>query len=115
MTTETLEAARNAVLGVFFVLPCLLDKAGQGPAIREAQRHLATYGLQPIGELIAEEASQKLGSAVAIDVLRPLQAFDAGGAARAFSTFVQALAQAKEAGLDTAAIAGILARLDWEK
>ncbi|CAJ0867120.1 hypothetical protein AMST5_01923 [freshwater sediment metagenome] len=115
MTTETLEAARNAILGVYFVLPCLLDKAGQGPAIRESQRHLATYGLQPIGELIAEEASAKLGAAVSIDVLRPLQAFDAGGAARAFSTFVGALAQAKEAGLDAAAVAGVLARLDWEK
>ncbi|WP_281803977.1 phage portal protein [Methylocystis echinoides] len=115
MTAETLSAARGAICGAFGVLPALLTDNAQGPLVREAQRHLATWQLQPIGELIAEEASAKLGAAVSIDVLRPLQAFDAGGAARAFSTFVGALAQAKEAGLDPAAVAAVLARLDWEK
>jgi hypothetical protein len=114
MSLETLDCARNAICGVFGVLPALFDKAAQGPLVREAQRHLSAFTLQPICELISEEASQKLGAQVAIDVLRPLQSFDSGGAARAFSTLVQALAQAKEAGLDPGAVAGAFRRLDWE-
>ena len=40
--------------------------------IREAQRHLAGWMLQPIAEPIAEEARRKLGSAIKVDVMRPL-------------------------------------------
>ncbi len=36
-----------------------------------------------------------------LDTMRPLQAFDAGGRARALSAAVQTLAMAKEAGIDT--------------
>lgn len=68
--------------------------------MREAQRHLAQWTLQPVAAAMAEEATEKLGTAVTLDVLRPLQAFDAGGRARALSAIVQALAQAKEAGVD---------------
>lgn len=114
MTAETLSAARCAIAAAFGVLPALFDKSAQGPLVREAQRHLATWTLQPIGELIALEASEKLGAGVQIDVLRPLQAFDAGGAARSFSTLIKALAEAKAAGLDQAAVAGAFKRLDWE-
>lgn len=114
MPAESLAAARESVCGVFGVLPALFDAAAQGPLVREAQRHLCTWTLQPIAELLAEEASEKLGAKVAIDTLRPTQAFDAGGAARAVSTLVQAMAQAKEAGLDPAAVAGAFKRLDWE-
>ena len=39
---------------------------------REAQRHLAGWMLQPIAEPIAEEARRKLGSAIKVDVMRPL-------------------------------------------
>ena len=49
--------------------------------------------LQPIAVLLAEEATAKLGSEVAIDVMRPLQAFDAGGRARALATVVEAMAR----------------------
>jgi hypothetical protein len=114
MSLETLEAARNAVCAVFGVLPALFDKVAQGPLVREAQRHLAQWTLQPIGELIAEEASEKLGADVPIDTLRPTQAFDSGGAARALSTLIDAMARAKEAQLDPAAVAGAFKRLDWE-
>jgi hypothetical protein len=48
-----------------------------------------------------------------VDLLRPLQAFDQGGSARAVSTLVAAMAQAKEAGLDPAAVAGIFGKMDW--
>lgn len=114
MAHETLESARNAICGVFGVLPAIFDKAAQGPLVREAQRHLAQWTLQPLAELISEEASAKLGTRVTIDTLRPTQAFDAGGAARALKTMIDALAAAKEAGLDPAAIAGAFRRLDWE-
>lgn len=40
-----------------------------------------------------------LGEAVRIDVVRPLQAYDAGKA-RAFSAMIKALAEAQAAGID---------------
>lgn len=114
MPAEMLAAARDAVCGVFGVLPALFSPAGQGPMTREAQRHLASWTLQPIAELLAEEATEKLGGAVTIDLLTPLQAFDQGGSARAVATLVQAAAQAKEAGLDPATVASIFAKMDWK-
>jgi hypothetical protein len=115
MSYETLESARNSVCGAFGVLAALFDRAAQGPLVREAQRHLAQWTLQPIAELIAEEASAKLGTPITLDTLRPTQAFDQGGAARAFTALVQGLAQAKEAGLSEAAVAAAFARLDWKE
>lgn len=114
MTRETLSAARDAVCSVFGVLPALFNGQAQGPLVREAQRHLATWTLQPLCELLAEEAAAKLGHPVEIDCMTPLQAFDAGGSARAFATLIEGLAKAKEAGLDPDAVAGALAKLDWE-
>ena len=100
MTRETLTAARDSVCGAFGVLPGLLYNATTGPLVREAQRHLAQYTLQPVAALLAEEATLKLGQPVAVDVMQPLQAYDAGGRARAAASIVQALVQAKEAGVD---------------
>lgn len=114
MSVETLGAARNAICAAFGVLPALFVDAAQGPLVREAQRHLAAWTLQPIAELVAEEATEKLGGAVTLDVLRPTQAFDSGGAARALGALVSAMAQAKEAGLPPEALAGAFRRLDWE-
>ena len=102
---ESLEAAKGGILAAFGVLPALFDKAAQGPLVREAQRHLAGWMLQPIAELIAEEARAKLGETVKIDVIRPLQAHDASGRARALQTLVETLARAKEAGLPDDAVA----------
>ncbi|HRO13302.1 hypothetical protein [Amaricoccus sp.] len=113
MAAETLEAASGAIMAAFGVLPGLFAVAAQGPLVREAQRHLATWVLQPIAELLAEEASAKLGVAVAIDTLTPLQAFDAGGSARAVAGLVQAVAQAKEAGLSTDELRPLFAAVDW--
>lgn len=50
--------------------------------------------------LIAAEASQKLDQPVSLDVMQPLQAFDAGGRASAASAVVHLFAQAKKAGED---------------
>ncbi|MEM9899911.1 MAG: phage portal protein [Pseudomonadota bacterium] len=107
---EALGAARNSVANVYGVLPAMLSPGATGPLVREGQRHLAQWMLQPIAELIAEEATAKLGSAVSLDVMRPLQAYDAGGRARAAATVVQALAMAKEAGVDPDAAMRLV---DW--
>jgi hypothetical protein len=114
MLPESLSAARGAICAAFGVLPAIFNEAAQGPMTREAQRHLAQWILQPIAVLLAEEASAKLGGSVTVDVIKPLQAFDAGGRARAFATMVQALVAAKDAGLDPDAIEAALAKLDWE-
>ncbi len=113
MAVETLAAAREAIALAFGVLPALLNPSTTGPLVREAQRHLAGWTLQPIAALIAEEATAKLGAPVEIDVMRPLQAFDAGGRARALATTVQGLAQAKDAGLAPGDLAGAMALLNW--
>lgn len=103
-----LSAARGSVAMAFGVLPGLLNPNTTGPMVREAQRHLAQWTLEPISKLIAEEATAKLGGAVSVDVVRPLQAYDAGGKARAFSAMVGAMAQAKEAGIDPGPILHML-------
>lgn len=100
MTRESLAAARDAINMVFGVLPGMTAPAATGPLIREGQRHLAQWVLMPIAGMIGQEASDKLGSTVALDVMRPLQSYDAGGRARALSGVIQALALAKEAGVD---------------
>lgn len=115
MTDQTLAAAREGILAAYGVLPSLLNRAATGPAVREAQRHLAVWGLQPIAELLAEEASAKLGTQVVIDVTRPLQAYDAGGRARALSAIVKTLAEAKAAGIAPADLSGAMRMVDWEK
>lgn len=99
MATESLQAARQALLSVYGVLPSLMDSQAAGPTVREGQRHLAQWQLQPIAALIAQEASEKLGSNITLDVLRPTQAYDAGGRARALAGVIRGLAEAKEAGL----------------
>lgn len=110
---DSLDRARNSIFAAFGVLPGMYAEAAQGPLVREAQRQLATWTLQPIAALLAEEATAKLGTAVDIDVLRPVQAFDVSGRARALSTIVQALAQAKEAGLDGEALNKALTLVNW--
>lgn len=99
MTAESWQAARESICHAFGVLPALLSAAATGPVVREAQRHLAQWQLQPIAALIASEASAKLGTSISLDTMTPLQAYDAGGRARALSGVMQALAAAKDSGL----------------
>lgn len=100
MTAESLEAARGAIALPFGVLPGVDATSTTRPLVREAQRHLAHWQLQPIAEIIAEEETRKLCGTITLDAMRPLQAFDAGGRARAAAGIVQMLAIAKEAGVD---------------
>lgn len=102
MTRETLANAQHNIAMAFGVLPGLYAPAVTGPAVREAQRHLAQWTLQPIASVLAEECSAKLDTSVKIDTLRPLQAYDVGGRARALTGIVQAMALAKEKGVDPA-------------
>ncbi|MCC5984320.1 MAG: phage portal protein [Rhodobacteraceae bacterium] len=111
MARETLAEARAAILLAYGVLPAMSNPSATGPVIREGQRHLAQWTLQPLAELLAEECSAKLGSPVQIDVMRPLQAFDVGGKSRALSAIIKALAEAKAEGIDPAAA---LALVDWK-
>lgn len=110
MTSQSLEAARSAIEWAFGVLPGLSNQATTGPAVRECQRHLAQWTLQPIAALIAQEASEKLAVPVTLDTMRPLQAFDVGGRARALAAVVQTLALAKESGVDPEAAMRLV---DW--
>ena len=113
MAVPSLQEARGAIFAAFGVLPAMFAANAQGPLVREAQRHLAQWVLQPMAQVMAEECSAKLSSPVTIDVVRPAQAFDAGGRARAFGAMVQALTQAKEAGLDPQAVEDSLSFIDW--
>jgi phage portal protein BeeE len=112
LPVETLTAARESVAMAYGVLPALLSNATTGPLVREAQRHLVQFTLQPVANLIAAECSEKLGGSIALDALSGTQAFDTGATARSFQMLVQGLAMAKESGVDAKAA---LAMLDWEK
>jgi len=111
MTRETWAAARAGIEMAYGVLPGLSNFATTGPMVREAQRHLAQWALMPTAAMIELEASAKLGQSVKLDVMRPLQAFDAAGRARALGVIVQSLAMAKEAGIDPSQA---LRLVDWE-
>ena len=64
---------------------------------------------------MAQEATAKLGQAVTVDTIRPLQAFDAGGRARALSAIVKTMAEAKEAGIPPGDLAGAMRMVDWKE
>ena len=64
-----LGAARDAINMAFGVLPGMTATAATGPLIREGQRHIAQWQLQPLAEMMAEEATDKLGSPVTLDVM----------------------------------------------
>ena len=113
LADKLLTEAKGEVYSVFGILPGLMNESTTGPLVREAQRHLAQLVLQPVANLMAEEAGEKLGATVAIDVVRPMQAYDHGGKARAVATMLQAMATAKEAGLDAATVKDALQFIDW--
>lgn len=115
LIVESLAESRNGICGAFGVLPALFDSAAQGPMIREAQRHLAQWTLSPIAALLSEEASEKLGTSVAVDVFGPTDAYDVGGKARAAGAVVEMMARAKEAGLSPGDVGAALRLVDWSE
>jgi hypothetical protein len=70
------------------------------------------FTLQPVAEIIAQEASEKLGTKVELDLVSPLQAFDAGGRARAFATMIEGLSAAAAASLSPEAVKVALQFID---
>jgi phage portal protein BeeE len=115
--SEILGAYDRALAGIcqaFGVDPSLLSPTSNGGGLREAQRALALWTLQPIAVLIGAELGDKLGTPVSLDVVRPLQAYDAGGRARAFSAMVRAMAEAKAAGLADGEVSALLRLVDWQ-
>jgi hypothetical protein len=112
LTEMHLPTARENIAAAFGVLPALLSPNTTGPLVREAQRHLVQMILQPLAEVIAQEASEKLGTEVSLDLVSPLQAFDQGGRARAFATMIEGLANAKATGLSDETVAAALAYID---
>lgn len=115
MAHPVLESAKASILSVYGVLPGLLASQAQGPLVREAQRHLAMWMIQPMAMLLAEEFSAKLASPVEIDTLRPLQAFDVSGRARALQTLIEAMGRAKELGLTPEETNTALTLVNWGK
>ncbi|WP_255440745.1 hypothetical protein [Paracoccus sp. MC1854] len=113
MPLESLQAARAGALTAFGVLPALFVDAAQGTLVREAQRHLCQWTLQPLAELLGEEVTEKLGVPVMIDTLRPVQAFDVGGRARALGAIVDAMARGKKAGLSPQELGAALTQVNW--
>jgi len=113
MTKQSLDAARDAICAVFGVLPGLMNSATTGPMVREAQRHLGGWMLQPLAMRMAEECSAKLGADVMIDIMRPTQAYDVGGRARALSTVIEAMARAKELQLTPAEVNTAMTLVNW--
>ena len=81
--------------------------------MRQAQRHLAGWTLRSHCHAPGGRGDRKLGSEIMVDVLRPVQAFDAGGRARALAAIVGALAQAKEAGLAPGDVNDALTLVNW--
>lgn len=100
MATDSLEAAKHSIMGVYGVLPCLVDPNATGPAVREAQRHLMTYFIQPVAGLLAHEASLKLDSQIKVDAIQGTSAFDLGQKSRSLAAIIEALALAKEKNVD---------------
>ena len=69
------------------VPPVLLQAGGDGNSAREAYRRLTRSTVEPLGRLLAHEASIKLGSHVDLD-FSPLRASDVAMNARAFAALV---------------------------
>ena len=82
------DAAVREVLGVMRI-PAVLMLGGDGAQVREGYRQFLTAGLQPIGDLIAEELSAKLEEPIEFN-FRRLQAADVANRARAMGTMVAA-------------------------
>jgi hypothetical protein len=72
------------------------------------------WTLMPIMGLLAEEASQKLGTEIKIDCTGPLDAYDVGGKSRALSAVVDSMAKAKESGLAPGDLGAALKLVDWQ-
>ena len=112
MSIEALTAARESIAMAYGILPSLFNGRIMGALVREAQRHLAHFTLQPLATIAADELSDKLGGDVTINVVGPLNAFDSGGRSRAFGAVATALVAAKAGGVSVDEIQAALDAVD---
>jgi hypothetical protein len=94
---------------------CCPDCSARRPLVRSCARLSVTLCSSCFSrwrKRFAQEASDKLGVKVDLDLVSPLQAFDQGGRARAFATMIEGLGNAKATGLTPEAIKAALAFID---
>ena len=80
------------------VPPVLLSGDGDGTALRESYRRLSWLTIQPMGFLLAQEATRKFGGPVELSFAR-LRASDEDGRSRAVSRRAAAFASFVAAGI----------------
>jgi len=83
-----------------------------GPLVREAQRHLVQFVLQPIAEVVAQEASEQLEGEGRSRSCEPASSLRPRRRARAFATMIEGLSNAKAAGLTPAQVQAALTFID---
>src|SRR5699024_11132775 len=106
---------RSGLVSCFGVLPALLDPQASAQAIREAQRHLAQWTLQPIAGRMGDEITAKTGQKTTVDVVQAVHAYDGAGRARALATTIDALAAAKEAGIPIETVLAMQSAGNWDQ
>ena len=94
--SATLDAARKTssmeIAAAAGIPPVLLQAGGDGGAAREGYRRLTRATVEPLGRLLAHEATIKLGGPVTLD-FKALRASDTAMAARAFAALAQHIPQ----------------------
>ena len=89
--SDTLDRARRtstvAIAAAAGIPPVLLTAEADGTAAREAYRRLTRSTVEPLGRLVAHEATMKIGAPVQLD-FAALRASDTAMNARAFGTLM---------------------------
>ena len=83
---QTHEMVADSIRAAFGIPPGIFGRSTPGNSIRESLRHMAFATLQPIGDMLADELSEKLGTAVEIDVVSAFGVSDFVARARALAT-----------------------------
>ena len=86
-------------MGACGIAPVLFDSKAPGGSLREAWREFLHGSIAPVGQIVAQELSEKLGVAIVLGFDR-LFASDLSGRARAFQSMVGG-------GMDPARAAGL--------
>ena len=80
------ESIADSIRAAFGIPPQIFNRSTPGNSIRESLRHMAFATLQPMGDMLADEFSEKLGTAVEIDIISAFGVADFVARARALAT-----------------------------
>lgn len=80
------EAVADSIRSAYGIPPGIFGRSTPGNSIRESLRHMSFATLQPIADMLGDELSAKLGSAVEIDVVSAFGVSDFVARARALAT-----------------------------